>query len=105
MAGQKVSADGRKRLKAMVETTDGFKIAEIDLQLRGPGDFLGTRQSGLPEFRLANIVEDQDILNATRAAAFQLTETDPQLALPENKLIRVFYLSYMKKNQGWAMVG
>lgn len=105
MAGQKVSADGRKRLKAMVETTDGFKIAEIDLQLRGPGDFLGTRQSGLPEFRLANIVEDQDILNATRAAAFQLTETDPQLALPENKLIRVFYLTYMKKNQGWAMVG
>jgi ATP-dependent DNA helicase RecG len=105
MTGLKVSADARKRLKAMVETNDGFKISEIDLELRGPGDFLGTRQSGLPEFRLANIVEDQDILNATRAAAFLLTEADPGLTLPENKVIRAYYLAYMKKNQGFAMVG
>ncbi len=105
MTGLKVSTDGRKRLKAMVDTQDGFKISEIDLELRGPGDFLGTRQSGLPEFRLANIVEDQDILNATRAAAFLLTETDPGLTLPENKAIRVYYMAYMKKNQGFAMVG
>ncbi|WNJ20712.1 ATP-dependent DNA helicase RecG [Pontibacter sp. G13] len=87
MAGHKLSEDGKKRLAAMRDTTDGFKISEIDLELRGPGDFLGTRQSGLPEFQLANIIEDQAILKEARAAAFEIAETDPQMQAPEHQMM------------------
>jgi ATP-dependent DNA helicase RecG len=97
MSGPKVSREGRARLQAMVDTTDGFKIAEFDLQLRGPGDFLGTRQSGLPEFQLANIAEDQDILAQAREAAFTLNEQDPQLALPQHQVLSGTFASYMRK--------
>lgn len=96
MAGTKVSSDGRKRLKAMRDTTDGFKISEIDLELRGPGDFMGTRQSGLPQFQLANIVEDRDILQAARQAAFQLIEQDPQLSAPAHQGIKSYFQRYLK---------
>ena len=102
MAGTKVSKEGRQRLKAMKETTDGFKIAEFDLQLRGPGDFLGTRQSGLPEFQLASLGEDQEILREAREAAFALNEADPKLKLPENVPIRTYYKVYGRK---YAVVG
>lgn len=98
MAGYKVSQVGKKRLQAMSDTQDGFKIAEIDLELRGPGDFLGTRQSGLPEFQLANIVEDQELLQQAREAAFFLTEEDPQLQLPKNHAIRASFTRYAKQN-------
>ena len=96
MAGKKVSKEGRKRLGAMRDTNDGFKISEVDLELRGPGDFLGVRQSGLPEFQLANIVEDRDLLENARKAAFDLVEKDPGLQLEENKLIAYYFNRYMK---------
>ena len=102
MAGPKVSKEGRQRLKAMKETNDGFKIAEFDLQLRGPGDFLGTRQSGLPEFQLASLGEDQEILREAREAAFSLNEADPTLTMPENVPIRAYYKEYGRK---YAVVG
>lgn len=98
MSGYKVSNDGKKRLQAMKDTTDGFKIAEIDLELRGPGDFLGTRQSGLPEFQLANIVEDQDLLQEAREAAFFLTEEDPHLQLAKHQAIKASFTVYARKN-------
>ena len=72
--------DARQRLHVMVETTDGFRIAEEDLALRGPGEFFGTRQSGLPDLRIANIVRDAKIVEATRREAFGLLERDPRLA-------------------------
>ncbi len=96
MAGKKLSSDGRKRLKAMRDTTDGFKIAEIDLQLRGPGDFLGTRQSGLPQFQLANVVEDQPILKKAREAAFALVEQDPRLQHSAHAPLRHQYRRYIR---------
>ena len=104
MAGVKVSREGRKRLKAMRDTTDGFKIAEIDLELRGPGDFLGTRQSGLPVFQLANIVEDQAILKAAREAAFKLAEHDPGLTLPEHQTIRQYFQLYLRVQSDFGTV-
>ena len=70
---------GYRRLAVMCETQDGFKIAEEDLKIRGPGDFLGTRQSGLPELRLANLVRDYKILKVAREEAFQWIAQDPQL--------------------------
>lgn len=88
MADYRRSEDARRRLGVMVETTDGFKIAEEDLSLRGPGDFLGTRQSGLPPFRIANIARDVGILGQARKAAFELIETDPHIARTEHERIR-----------------
>ena len=73
-----------QRLATMVSTTDGFKIAEVDLQLRGPGDFFGTRQSGVPEFRVADIINDTDVLHTARADAFAIVERDPELRAPEH---------------------
>jgi ATP-dependent DNA helicase RecG len=74
----------QKRMKLMTETTDGFKIAEEDLRLRGWGDFFGTRQSGMPEFKLANPIADQDVLQQARGDAFELVQSDPHLRKPEN---------------------
>ena len=68
----------------MEQTTDGFKIAEEDFNIRGPGEFLGTRQSGIPDFRVANIARDVKILSDARNEAFQLIENDPSLSLPEH---------------------
>jgi len=104
MSGKKVSADGKKRLKAMYDTTDGFKIAEIDLELRGPGDFLGTRQSGLPQFQLANVVEDQALLKLARKAAFEVIHTDPFLRLPEHAIMRRYYRLFIRSQAHLAGV-
>jgi ATP-dependent DNA helicase RecG len=104
MAGAKLSADGRKRLAAMRDTNDGFRIAEIDLELRGPGDFLGVRQSGLPAFQLANVVTDQPILQEARAAAFELTESDPELEAPVHKQLRATFAQYLRTHAGFSTV-
>lgn len=98
MAGKKPSEEAKKRLKAMVDTHDGFKIAEIDMEIRGYGDFLGTRQSGhFPELRLANFVEDGTIFEEAREGAFIVMQADPQLSRPENYGIKLYYNHYMKK--------
>jgi len=75
----RMSEEGAKRLRVMEATNDGFKIAEADLEIRGPGDFLGTRQAGLPDFRVANILRDGRILEEARQEAFALLEKDPRL--------------------------
>jgi ATP-dependent DNA helicase RecG len=76
MKSMRCSEDGEKRLEVMVRTTDGFRIAEADLEIRGPGEFLGTRQSGLPDFRVANILRDGRILEEARSDAFAVAESD-----------------------------
>jgi ATP-dependent DNA helicase RecG len=83
-----LSEDGEKRLRVMESTNDGFRIAEADLEIRGPGDFLGTRQAGLPDFRVANILRDGRILETAREEAFALVEKDPGLAAAEHVLLR-----------------
>ena len=88
LAQYKRSEDAWKRLKVMEETTDGFRIAEVDLEIRGPGDFLGTRQSGMPDFRVGSIIRDAGLLAEARAEAFKLIEKDPHLSRPENGLLK-----------------
>jgi len=88
LADYKCSADARKRLKVMEKTTDGFAIAEEDLAIRGPGDFLGTRQSGLPDFRIASIIRDARILNDAKEDAFALAARDPFLEKPEHIILK-----------------
>ncbi|MEE9912595.1 MAG: ATP-dependent DNA helicase RecG [Deltaproteobacteria bacterium] len=88
LADYKVSTDARQRLKVMEKTTDGFVLAEEDLAIRGPGDFLGTRQSGLPDFRIASIIRDARILNDAREDAFALAARDPLLSKPEHTILK-----------------
>jgi ATP-dependent DNA helicase RecG len=85
LAQYRRSEEARRRLRVMEETSDGFRIAEEDLIIRGPGDFLGTRQSGLPDFRVANILRDGKILNQARQEAFSLVEKDPNLSQPGHR--------------------
>jgi ATP-dependent DNA helicase RecG len=81
------SQEARIRLQAMITTTDGFKIAETDLTIRGPGEFFGTRQHGLPELKVADLVKDLKTLLSAREAAFGLIQQDPKLSLPEHGII------------------
>jgi ATP-dependent DNA helicase RecG len=78
----------RTRLETMVQTTDGFAIAEVDLKLRGPGEFFGTRQSGLPALRIADLVEDAELLALARNEAFDLIKSDPHLRMKSHECIR-----------------
>ncbi|MCL1826456.1 MAG: ATP-dependent DNA helicase RecG [Candidatus Cloacimonetes bacterium] len=94
-----MSEIGKERLRTMTTTNDGFIIAEKDLELRGPGDMFGTAQSGLPEFKFANLITDQGWLNTARQDAFLLIEDDPELAKPENDFTKKYYDSYVLKKE------
>jgi ATP-dependent DNA helicase RecG len=88
MEAREETATAQQRLEAMVATADGFKIAEIDLKLRGPGEFFGTKQSGLPELRIANLIDDGELVTLARREAFEMIKLDPHLRLPSHKNIR-----------------
>jgi ATP-dependent DNA helicase RecG len=95
----------RKRLEVMAQTTDGFRIAEADLELRGPGEFLGTRQSGLPDFAVAELARDQVIVQEAREEAFALVKDDPELQSPENASLRELLFHRWRGRLSLARVG
>ncbi|GIV58557.1 MAG: ATP-dependent DNA helicase RecG [Rhodothermaceae bacterium] len=106
MADYKRSAEAEARLNAMVQTDDGFAISEMDLKLRGAGDFFGTRQSGLPDLKIADITQDQELLMQAREAAFELVRRDPHLRDPAHADIRAHYEAhYAPLRDGFARVG
>jgi ATP-dependent DNA helicase RecG len=88
----------------MVETNDGFKIAEVDLKLRGPGDMQGTQQSGILNLRIADIVKDESILRYARADVIDLLEKDPNLESKENLLLKSFYKRTKKDKPNWGII-
>ncbi|MDX1331818.1 MAG: ATP-dependent DNA helicase RecG, partial [Robiginitalea sp.] len=88
MSSSKLSEDGKTRLQTMVRTNDGFEIAETDLKLRGPGNLMGTQQSGLLSLKIADVVRDRDILKTARHHARQILEKDPGLSLEQHRMIR-----------------
>lgn len=103
LTGPKTSNDARERLKIMVATNDGFKIAEKDLEIRGPGEIEGTKQSGLLNFKLANIVQDRIILEAARKAAEHILESDPDM----NTDVNLPVINYLKQQRGktaWSKI-
>jgi len=97
MSSHKLSHDGKVRLDTMVKTNNGFEIAEIDLQLRGPGNIEGTQQSGVLDLKVANIVTDRQLLITVRECVQQIFENDPQLSSPENLLL---HESLQSKGEG-----
>ena len=103
LTGNKLSNDARERIKIMCDTNDGFKIAEKDLELRGPGDIEGTRQSGALNFKLASIVNDKHILDLAKMQAELLLEKDEDLSLAENLMLRN-YLSMQKGKTLWSKI-
>ena len=104
MSGDKLSAESRKRLGAMVQTTDGFRLAEMDLQLRGPGDLSGTLQSGLAfDLKIASLGRDGQILSLARSAAEQILEQDPHLE--RNAVLRELSEKYNSaENADFSMI-
>lgn len=100
----KLSADAKTRLQTMVETTDGFKIAEVDLKLRGPGNMMGTQQSGVLNLKIADVVKDTAILTTARNAAFDLLTEDPDLSNPQNTLILNTYTKIQKTSGMWSNI-
>ncbi|MCB9241984.1 MAG: ATP-dependent DNA helicase RecG [Flavobacteriales bacterium] len=103
MTGNKLTAVAKERISAMVETSDGFEIAERDLRLRGPGDIEGTRQSGLINLKLASITKDEGILIAARTAASSLLEKDPNLSAPEHANLRT-YIRHQRGLLDWSRI-
>ncbi len=104
MSKYELSTEGRKRLNAMVETNDGFEIANFDLQLRGPGDLQGTRQSGMLDFKIADLTKDEKLVAYTRNFAQQILDKDPDLSLPEHKRLAETLEKLMQRDTNWSVI-
>jgi ATP-dependent DNA helicase RecG len=104
MSGNKLSNDARTRIKTMCATNDGFEIAEVDLNLRGPGDIMGTQQSGLMDFKLASLTADSDLMKLSRAESQYLLKLDPKLENPDNKRISIRYSQLEKERPNWGRI-
>jgi ATP-dependent DNA helicase RecG len=105
LTAARLGEDAQRRIDAMVATTDGFKIAEADLELRGPGEFFGTRQSGLPEFRVADLLRDAPLLEEARREAQAIVAADPELRDPAHRGLRDALLVRWRRKLGLATVG
>lgn len=103
LTSNKLNNDALERLKTMVATTDGFKIAEKDLELRGPGDIEGTRQSGMLNFKLANILQDREWLELAKEMAGYIIDTDPDLSSAENLPLKN-YLQSLQGKTAWSKI-
>ena len=104
MTSHKLSSDSKTRMETMVSTNDGFEIAEVDLKLRGPGDLMGTQQSGVLNLQIADIVKDRDILLLARNYALQLLKNDAGMHKPEHATLRTVFIEMTKKKNIWNYI-
>ena len=104
MTNYELSKEAKKRMETMVETTDGFKIAEVDLSLRGPGDILGTQQSGALNLKMADLSRDQHVVTVAREAALRIYEQDPSLTEPMHLTLRNYMLTLFKNKPQWDKI-
>ncbi len=100
-----MSDEGAQRLEAMAKTQDGFRLSEVDLEIRGPGEHFGTRQSGLPEFRTGSLVTHARLLEEARQDALELVGSDPDLRLPEHRALREALVARWRERLELASVG
>lgn len=104
MTGHKLSDDAKTRLQTMTQTNDGFQIAEVDLKLRGPGDLMGTQQSGLLNLKIADVVKDNSILQNARHHAIRLLKKDPNLESPEHQYVKRRFITLTKQKFKWNYI-
>ncbi len=104
MTGHKLSNDTKTRLETMVRTNDGFEIAEVDLKLRGPGDLMGTQQSGVLNLQIADLVQDREILQLARHQALKLLKNDASMEKPEHAQLRRVFIELSKKKNIWNYI-
>jgi ATP-dependent DNA helicase RecG len=100
----KLSADSKKRMTTMVSTSDGFKIAEVDMELRGPGDIMGTQQSGILNFKIANLATDGKIIEVARQEAKSILQSDPELNSPINQVLKTELNRRMAAKSNWSQI-
>ena len=105
MTGGKISDEGEQRLNKMVETSDGFEIAEMDLQLRGPGEFFGTKQAGMPNFRVANLLRDRDLLELAKREACALLDGHLDIPAADKSRTMVHLRASWQRRYGLVEVG
>lgn len=104
MTGHKLSSDSKTRMETMVKTNDGFEIAEVDLKLRGPGNLMGTQQSGVLNLQIADIVRDKDVLSLARHHALKILKEDAPLEKQEHAALRAVYIELTKKKNIWNYI-
>ena len=104
MTSYKLTSDSKIRMETMVNSNDGFEIAEVDLKLRGPGDIMGTQQSGVLNLQIADLVKDKDILLLARNYAFKVLNDDPSMQKPENNTLRMVFMELTKKKNIWNYI-
>ena len=105
MTGDEISNESEKRMKTMVRTNDGFEIAEADLKLRGPGDLLGTQQSGLLDLKIADLSKDYQVVDMARTVAKKLLIKDPSIELEEHNMIRYRLKEILDSRPDWGRIG
>lgn len=104
MTSDKLTNESRTRIKTMTETNDGFKISEVDMQLRGPGDILGTQQSGVVDFKKLDLISDGKIIKIAKSEVERLLNNDPKLEHPENLDLRNYYAKQYKGKNKWSRI-
>jgi ATP-dependent DNA helicase RecG len=104
MTSNKLSNNSKTRMETMVRTNDGFEIAEVDLKLRGPGDLMGTQQSGVLNLQIADLVKDRDILYLARNYAVKILKEDTALEKPINSILREVFMEISKRKNIWNYI-
>ncbi|PIE50894.1 MAG: ATP-dependent DNA helicase RecG [Flavobacteriales bacterium] len=104
MTSDKLTNDGRTRIKTMCETNDGFKLSEVDMKLRGPGNILGTQQSGVVDFKRLDLVSDGVLIQQSKDCVAQILKKDPFLGLPEHQVVKQFYLHHFRTKNQWGAI-
>jgi len=104
MTGTELSKDGRTRLETMCRTNDGFELAEVDMELRGPGDLMGTQQSGVPDLKMADLMRDRELLTTARYIGNRLLEADPELAQPQHAILNAALKRAQRGRPNWSRI-
>lgn len=104
MSSYKLGENAKTRLETMCETNDGFKISEVDLKLRGPGDIMGTQQSGILNLHISDLAKDAQIVQVAREKALTLLEKDPKFDLPENKALAKKLRAIVQSKPNWSRI-
>jgi ATP-dependent DNA helicase RecG len=104
MTGEELSKEARRRLETMCRTNDGFELAEVDMELRGPGDLMGTQQSGIPDLKMADLMRDREILTTARYIGNRILEEDSDLSNPEHAILNAALIRARKGRTNWSRI-